>query len=254
VEIKMDQEIKDYLERKLTLLATKDDIEKIRQETNANFRKLKEENKSQATEWKQEIKGDLEQLTKSRGLEPDLIQETMKEGLAKIRVESQSAIDQLRQTMGRGLEPDLIRETMKEGFMKIRVESQSAIDQLKEAMGKGLEPDLIQETMKEGLMKIRVESQSAIDQLRQTMDSSLQRMKEAGEGQAIHSRAGIDKFQDQMKKIEENMVTLEEKIREGFTGVKDELGSMIKFSYSDLEKKLTELEVRVKTLEKMVLP
>ena len=215
----MDQEIKDYLERKLTLLATKDDIEKIRQETNANLRKLKEENKSQATEWKQEIKGDLEQLTKSRGLEPDLIQETMKEGLAKIRVESQSAIDQL-----------------------------------KEAMGRGLEPDLIQETMKEGLMKIRVESQSAIDQLRQTMDSSLQRMKEAGEGQAIHSRAGIDKFQDQMKKIEENMVTLEEKIREGFTGVKDELGSMIKFSYSDLEKKLTELEVRVKTLEKMVLP
>ena len=215
----MDQEIKDYLERKLTLLATKDDIEKIRQETNANFRKLKEENKSQATEWRQEIKGDLEQLTKSKGLEPDLLQETMKEGL-----------------------------------MKIRVESQSAIDQLKEAMGKGLEPDLIQETMKEGFMKIRVESQSAIDQLRQTMDSSLQRMKEAGEGQAIHSRAGIDKFQDQMKKIEENMVTLEEKIREGFTGVKDELGSMIKFSYSDLEKKLTELEVRVKTLEKMVLP
>ena len=184
VEIKMDQEIKDYLERKLTLLATKDDIEKIRQETNANFRKLKEENKTQATEWKQEIKGDLEQLTKS----------------------------------------------------------------------KGLEPDLIQETMKEGLMKIRLESQSAIDQLKQTMDSSLQWMKEAGEGQAIHSSAGIDKFQDQMKKIGENMVTLEEKIREGFTGVKDELGSMIKFSYSDLEKKLTELEVRVKTLEKMVLP
>jgi len=184
VGIKMEQEIKDYLERKLTLLATKDDIEKIRQETNANFRKLKEENKSQATEWRQEIKGDLEQLTKS----------------------------------------------------------------------KGLEPDLIQETMKEGLMKIRVESQSAIDQLKQTMDSSLQQMKEAGEGQAIHSRAGIDKFQDQMKKIEENTVALEEKIREGFAGVKDELGSMIKFSYSDLEKKLAALEARVKTLEKMVLP
>jgi actin-like ATPase involved in cell morphogenesis len=184
VGIKMDQEIKDYLERKLTLLATKDDIEKIRQETNVNFRKLKEENKSQATEWRQEIKGDLEQLTKS----------------------------------------------------------------------KGLEPDLIQETMKEGLMKIRVESQSAIDQLKQTMDSSLRRMKEVGEGQATHSRTGIEQFQDQMIKIEESMVTLEEKIREGFTGVKDELGSMIKFSYSDLEKKLTELEARVKTLEKMVLP
>jgi len=40
----------------LTLLATKDDIEKIRQETNANFRKLKEENKSHAMEWQQEIR------------------------------------------------------------------------------------------------------------------------------------------------------------------------------------------------------
>jgi len=195
VGIKMDQEIKDYLERKLTVLATKDDIEKIRQETNANFRKLKEENKTQATEWTQEIKGDLEQLTKS----------------------------------------------------------------------KGLEPDLIQETMKEGLMKIRVESQSAIDQLKQTMDSSLQRLKETGEVQAFRSKEetksamdqfkeGVEKFQGQMKKIGEEMVSLNQEVREGLTGVKDELGSMIKFSYSDLEKKLTELEVRVKSLEKMVLP
>jgi hypothetical protein len=50
------------------------------------------------------------------------------------------------------------------------------------------------------------------------------------------------------------MVSLDEKVREGFAGVKDELGSMIKFSYSDLEKKLVSLEARVKTLEKMVLP
>lgn len=195
VGIKMDQEIKDYLERKLTVLATKDDIEKIRQETNANFRKLKEENKTQATEWTQEIKGDLEQLTKS----------------------------------------------------------------------KGLEPDLIQETMKEGLMKIRVESQSAVDQLKQTIESSLQRLKETGEVQAFRSKEetksamdqfkeGVEKFQGQMKKIGEEMVSLNQQVREGLTGVKDELGSMIKFSYSDLEKKLTELEVRVKSLEKMVLP
>jgi polyhydroxyalkanoate synthesis regulator phasin len=79
-------------------------------------------------------------------------------------------------------------------------------------------------------------------------------MKETGNAHATRSREGIDRFQDQMKKIEENMVTLEEKIREGFTGVKDELGSMIKFSYSDLEKKVAALEARVKALEKMVLP
>jgi hypothetical protein len=191
----MDQEMKDYLERKLTLLATKDDIEKIRQETNVNFRKLKEENKSQALEWKQEIKGDLEQLTKSKGLEPDLIQETMKDGLMKIRVETQSAVDQLRQTMESSLQR--LKETGEVQAFRSKEETKSAVDQLKE---------------------------------------------------------GMDKFKDQMKKLSEDTVTLEEKILEGFTGVKDELGSMIKFSYSDLEKKLAAMETRVKTLEKMVLP
>ena len=195
VGIKMDQEIKDYLERKLTVLATKDDIEKIRQETNANFRKLKEENKTQATEWTQEIKGDLEQLTKSKGLEPDLIQETMKEGLMKIRVESQSAVDQLKQTIESSLQR--LKETGEVQAFRSKEETKSAMDQFKEA---------------------------------------------------------VEKSQGQMKKIGEEMVSLNQEVREGLTGVKDELGSMIKFSYSDLEKKLTELEVRVKSLEKMVLP
>jgi hypothetical protein len=195
VGIKMDQEIKDYLERKLTVLATKDDIEKIRQETNANFRKLKEENKTQATEWTQEIKGDLEQLTKSKGLEPDLIQETMKEGLMKIRVESQSAVDQLKQTIESSLQR--LKETGEVQAFRSKEETKSAMDQFKEA---------------------------------------------------------VEKFQGQMKKIGEEMGSLNQEVREGLTGVKDELGSMIKFSYSDLERKLTELEVRVKSLEKMVLP
>ena len=130
---------------------------------------------------------------------------------------------------------------------------------------KSLEPDPIQETMKDGLMKIRVETQSALDQLKQTMESSLQRLKEAGEVQAFRSKEetklamdplkeGMEKFQGQMKKIGEEVGSLNQEIREGFTGAKDELGSMIKFSYSDLEKKLAALEARVKTLEKMVLP
>jgi polyhydroxyalkanoate synthesis regulator phasin len=184
VGIKMDQEIKDFLERKLTVLATKDDIERIRQETNVNFRKLKEENKNQATEWRQEIKSDMEKITPSSNIEMGPIREEMKEWVRKIE---------------------------------------------------------------EG-------TQVALSQFRQAMDSSLQQMKDSGNAHATRSREGIDRFQDQMKKIEENMVTLEEKIREGFTGVKDELGSMIKFSYSDLEKKVAALEARVKALEKMVLP
>jgi hypothetical protein len=180
----MDQEIKDYLERKLTLLATKDDIEKIRQETNANFRKLKEEDKSQATEWRREIKEDMEKISKSRSIEIGPIREEMKEWVRRIE---------------------------------------------------------------DG-------TQFAFSQFRQAADSFLQRMKDAGDPGTTGPREGIDKFLGQMKKIEENMVTLEEKIREGFTGVKDEMGSMIRFSSSDVEKKLAALEARIKTLEKMVLP
>jgi len=94
VGIKMDQEIKDYLERKLTLLATKDDIEKIRQETNVNFRKLKEENKSQATEWRQEIKADMEKITPTSSIEIGPIREEMKEWVRKIEDGTQFALSQ----------------------------------------------------------------------------------------------------------------------------------------------------------------
>ena len=110
------------------------------------------------------------------------------------------------------------------------------------------------EEIKEWVRKIENGNQFVLSQFRQAMDSFLQGMKETGEAPAIPSGEGGVRFLDQMKKIDENMVSLEEKIREGFTGVKDELGSMIKFSYSDLEKKMAALEARVKTLEKMVLP
>jgi len=52
----------------------------------------------------------------------------------------------------------------------------------------------------------------------------------------------------------EQVLVLNEKIGEGFIQVKGELGSMIKFSFADLEKKLNALEARIKALEKMVFP
>lgn len=78
----------------MTLLATKDDIEKIRQETNANFRKLKEENKSQATEWRQEIKADMEKITPTSSIEIGPIREEMKEWVRKIEDGTQFALSQ----------------------------------------------------------------------------------------------------------------------------------------------------------------
>jgi len=191
----MDQDIKDYLERKLVGLATKDDIEKIRQEANANFRKLKEENKSQAAEWTQAIKADLEQLAKGENTGPGVIQETVREGLMKIRLENQSAVEQLKQTMESSLR--VLKESGEVQALRTQEEAKANVDQLKEEM---------------------------------------------------------EKFLTHVKKMGEDVASLDEKIQEGFAGVKDELGSMIRFSYSDLEKKLASLEARVKTLEKMVLP
>jgi polyhydroxyalkanoate synthesis regulator phasin len=52
----------------------------------------------------------------------------------------------------------------------------------------------------------------------------------------------------------EEVAELNGKIKEGFTEVKEELGSMIKFSYADLEKRINALEARIKALEKMVFP
>lgn len=185
----MDQEMKEYLERKLVVLATKDDVEKLRQETKANFRQMKEESKGQASEWKQEIKADMDQLIK----------------------------------------------------------------------GKGIETEPLQETMRDGLQRIRMESQSALDQLKLAMDSSLRQIQTSHSWEETKSnidllREGVNQFQNQMRKVVEDIATLDGRIKEGFTEVKDELGSMIKFSYSDLEKKLATLEARIKTLEKMVLP
>jgi hypothetical protein len=186
---KMDQEMKEYLDRKWTGLATKDDVEKVRQEMNANFRKLKEENKGKATEWKQEIKADMEQLIKSKEIVIDPLQETIRGGLQRIRLESQSALDQFKVAMDA-----FLRQIQATHFWE--------------------------------------ETKSNNDLLREEMNQ----------------------FQDQIKKVGEEITTLDGKIRGGFTEVKDELGSMIKFSYSDLEKKLSSLEARVKALEKMVLP
>ena len=135
----MDKETKDYFDQRLLGLATKDDVEKLRQETKGSFRQVREENKANIVEWRQEI-------------------------------------------------------------------------------------------------------QSAFDQLKQTTDSSLQELKE------------VRGFGDEIERISKEIVELNGKIKEGFAEVKAELGSMIKFSYADLEKKISGLETRIKALEKMVFP
>ena len=121
----MDQETKDYLDRKLFMLAKKEDIEKLRQETKANFRQWKEENKTQILEVIQEIKADLEQWRK----------------------EEKQAIDSLRPSLGKNRDPerrktfplDQWTQSMSSSLQQVKGEIQSNLDQFKQEMGKNLQ-------------------------------------------------------------------------------------------------------------------
>ena len=157
------------------------------------------------------------------------------------------------------LDQKLLVLATKDDVEKLRQESRANLRQLRE------EINLIREEAKEGVQKSRLENQSTYDQANRAIDQSLQRFREEGASQVIQWREEIkadigtlrermDRLQQQVKQMAEEVATLDAKIKEGFTEVKEELGSMIKFSYADLEKRFNALEARVKSLEKMVLP
>ena len=191
----MDQETKQYLERILVGLTTKEDLEKLRQETKSNFRQLKEESKNQILDWRQEVKADLEQLRK----------------------------------------------------------------------GESGETDSIRKEFRDGIMELKAETQSALGQSIQKIDTFLQEIKEEREipspdaGQGVGSdvsglKDGIERLREGIKEVTEEILYVKEKMKDGFVEVQTELGSMMRFSYADLERKFSALEARIKALEKMVFP
>ncbi len=213
----MDRETMEYLERMLLGLTTKEDLEKLRQETKSNFRHLREENKNQNLEWKQEVKADLEQVRKESRVDIGPIQEEIKQRLEKSQMETQSALDQSIRIMESSLHK--IGEEIKIGFDQRKQEMESSLQLIKEGEINNI-ANLIHNT------------KSDIDEL----------------------KAGIGGLREEIKKTAEEIVRLNKNIGEGFVEVKEELGSMIKFSYADLEKKFNALEARIKALEKMVFP
>lgn len=121
-----------------------------------------------------------------------------------------------------------------------------------------------QQEMERGLQFTKGELEKGLDRLRKDIDSNIQKLKEEPSPQKAYSneelgvhfqqiREGMENLHDQMKRIGDEMATFREKLKEGFEGIKEELGSMIRFSYGDLEKRLKALEARVNALEKLVL-
>ncbi|MGQ9508547.1 MAG: hypothetical protein ACUVTN_04020 [Thermodesulfobacteriota bacterium] len=118
--------------------------------------------------------------------------------------------------------------------------------------------------MERGFQFTKGELEKGLDRLRKDIDSNIQKLKEEPSPQKAYSneelgvhfqgiREGMENLHDQMKRIGDEMATFREKLKEGFEGIKEELGSMIRFSYADLEKRLNALEARVNALEKLVL-
>ena len=191
----MDQETKQYLERILVGLTTKEDLEKLRQETKSNFRQLKEESKNQILEWRQEVKADL---------------------------------DQLRKGESGGTDP--IRKEFRDGIMELKAETQSALDQSIQKI----------ETF---LQEIKEEGETPPPDARQGVGTDVSGLKD-----------GIESLREGIKEVTEEILYVKEKMKDGFVEVQTELGSMMRFSYADLERKFSALEARIKALEKMVFP
>jgi gas vesicle protein len=193
--LRMDQETREYLERILLGLTSKEDLEKLRQETKSNFRQLKEEYKNQILEWKQEVKADLEQLTKGEGGQADPMRKEFKDGIQELKVETRSALEQSFQKIG----------------------------------------TLLQE--------IKEEAENALSGARQGPSLEVSGLKD-----------GIESLREGIKEVTEEILYVKDKMKDGFVEVQTELGSMMRFSYADLERKFSALEARIKALEKMVFP
>jgi len=229
----------ELFEQMQLVFAKKDDIEKLRQETNANFRKLKEENKELILGWIEGIKTEMEGLRKGARGDIEPFQEGIKEEMKKLELKIQSILFQSIQSIESSL-------------LKMQEEARLFIQQSRQELGSSLQ------TTKD-------ETQAAILQSRQEMVSYLQSAREEGKINLSQAREetkvdlnrlgeGMGNLSGQIRAAIEEIIAFNEKIKEGFNEVKEELGSMIKFSYADLEKRFATLEARVKSLEKLVLP
>ena len=99
----MDQETKDYLDRRLLGLVKKEDVEKLRQETKSSLRQWKEEIRTQLLDGIQEIKAGLERLGEREG---------------QVKGEILSSLEGFKQ----GLDKDLQRILGEEGARRTRSE------------------------------------------------------------------------------------------------------------------------------------
>ncbi len=183
-------------------------------------------------------------------LDRKLLGLTSKEDLEKMRQEMKSSFRQLREeNKNQVLES---RQEVKADFEKLRKEGKVDIDP-------------VRKEFEEKIERLRAEVKSAFDQSFQKLDSFLHQIREERGTLLAYAKAEartdfdgvknrMESLREGIKQVAEEITTIKDKMKEGFIDVKEELGSMMKFSFADLEKRLNALEARIKALEKMVFP
>ncbi len=232
----MEKELFDLMEQKLFMFSRREDLEKIRQETNANFRKMKEEQRELILRGLEEVKGELETLKKEGKVDLEPLLNALHESINKLELNIQSMVLQSLQPI----------ET------KIKEEGVSAIQPFFQATESALRA--MKEEMVGILLRFEQEITSHFHALREEDKTNRLQLSEMMSVEWARLGGKMETFTNQIQKATEEMAGLQEKIKDGLIEVREELGAMIKFSYADLDKKITSLEARVKALENQVFP
>lgn len=158
--------------------------------------------------------------------------------------ETKEAIEKIREE-GRGSKWESTLEGIEKHVKEISDRLNHEIPRDLQAMGKGLEQvwEQLKGDLESHLQRIREESLSQFSSSSEETQRNLAEIRDT-----------LKNLNERVRRIEEERTLLSERLKEGFEGIKEELGSMIRFSYGDLERRLNALEMRVKALEKMVLP
>lgn len=172
-----------------------------------------------------------------------------------------------RSLLGLAFRDDIekLRQEFKVNFKQLREEEKTSLNEWRDEFKKEFERlrkeskiDIgsIQEMINQDFERVRSEIQSLFKQfnllkenINSIIDQSIKGLRDS-----LQFKEGMESIQEEIKPLMDEIVLIKERMKEGFVETREELGSMMKFSYADLEKRLNSLEARIKALEKMVFP
>lgn len=222
----MDMDIKDYIDQKLLIFTTKDDVEKLRQEMRVTLIKFKEETKNQINELLNEIRSSL------KALDLKMILEEIRKGSEKWQKEINS---DLKTTLNE----------MNSYILHLEKDRGSLIEQF------GKEVDSRFQIIK---MEIINSIKNEINSIRDEEKEFLSSPTKLVEPLMNDLRKETEERQIQLKNISGDIKIFYEKINKCINDLRNDIGSMIKISYRDFEKRLEALEERIRAIEKIVFP